>query len=252
MSAINFLEKVKIIFEDEDFLAIDKPSGLVVHADGRTEEESLVDWVKSFSEKNNLNLENIGNPHTLDSGRYASRWGVVNRLDRETSGVILIAKTNTSFENLQKQFSERKIEKEYLAVCWGAAERRPLSGKITEPLSRHKKDPRIWVLQNEEGARNTGRDAETDYEIVKGKDNFLLIKFWPKTGRTHQIRLHAKFLGTPILGDKKYGVGGIDNPKKEDLENRLMLHAKSLKFLHPTTGEEIIIESELPEEFKDF
>ncbi len=252
---------IKIIFEDDFFLAIDKPSGLVVHNDGRTDEKSLTDWIKI----NFPDLESVGNPHTLDSGRYENRWGIVNRLDRETSGIILIAKNLEVFESLQKQFSERSIEKEYLAICYAKTagltpDPSPKErGVVREPLSRHKKDPRIWVLQSEEGSRKSVRDAETRYEVqtppnlplMKGR-NLVQVKFWPKTGRTHQIRLHAKFLGIPILGDKKYGYGGIDNVGKEDAENRLMLHAKSLKLLHLKTSLEMKIESELPEEFKTF
>lgn len=248
------LEQVKIIFQDEYFLAVDKPHGLVVHNDGRTEELSLVDWVKmNFPE-----LEVVGNPHTLDSGRYANRWGIVNRLDRETSGLVLIAKDETSFLDLQKQFSERIIEKEYVAICHAKAGV-DKSGVVTEPLSRHKKDPRIWVLKSDENARCTTRDAETRYQILSiqtkksSVKDFLVspVRFFPKTGRTHQIRLHAKFLGIPILGDKKYGFGGIDNVTEIDAKTRLMLHAKSIELLHPKTKNKIQIQTEIPQNFLD-
>lgn len=263
MQSKNLKIPLKIIYSDKYFLAVDKPSGLVVHSDGRTTEETLDDWVK----ENFPELENVGNPHTLDSGRYAKRWGIVNRLDRDTSGIILIAKTEDVFFNLQKQFLDRSIKKEYIAKVWAAdGVRRPSSGKITEPISRHKKDPRLWVSGTGVGERQTKRDAETDYEFVSPNR----LRLWPKTGRTHQLRLHARFLGMPIVGDKKYGINGITNEHSiekiknvleklnegdfakvidSDKNSRLMLHAKSLEFLHPVTGERVFIETEIPKEF---
>lgn len=269
---------IKIVYEDKYLLAIDKPSGLVVHSDGRTEENSLVDWIK----ENYPKLENIGNPHTLDSGRYAKRWGIINRLDRDTSGLILIAKNEEVFLNLQKQFMEREVEKEYLAVVWGFV--RPQAGQtgnmectpgqvqkfsITEPISRHKKDPRIWVCGTGVGERNSKRDAETVVEILKslqppldkgGVNSTTLLKLFPKTGRTHQLRLHCRFIGHPIVGDKKYGINGMVNehgveqlknlPHQNEGESRLMLHAKSLEFVHPETALKIKVETELPVDFK--
>lgn len=280
------LGKVKIIYEDESFLAIDKPSGLVVHGDGRTEEDSLVDWISKYVGENRNQQEKVGNPHTLDSGRYFARWGIINRLDRETSGIILIAKTIESFENLQEQFIDRTIIKEYIAKVFGEINLEKLIKenkifriensklyKIIKPISRHKKDPRIWVcgLTSGEGGRNTARDAETELEIfspqsLAGEREVTLLKLFPKTGRTHQLRLHSRFIGHPIVGDRKYGINGITNEHstnqiddllknlgEEDLEleknSRLMLHAKSLELLHPVTNTKIRLETILPEEF---
>jgi 23S rRNA pseudouridine1911/1915/1917 synthase len=280
------LSKVKVVFEDEFLIAIDKPSGLVVHNDGRTEEESLVDWIKKYLGENQ---KNIGNKHTLDSGKYEDRWGILNRLDRETSGIILIAKDLENFEYLQENWRENVVKK-YVAVLHGGVnvegllrdgkittspnlslfkERNRTAEsvnifKITEPLSRHKKDPRIWVLKSDEGSRQTTRDAETDFIIIKNieirsqeienqeieSQKFTIVNFWPVTGRTHQLRLHAKFLGNPILGDKKYSFGGIDNVEEIDRENRLMLHAESVEFIHPKTKEKIILESVF--DFKEY
>jgi 23S rRNA pseudouridine1911/1915/1917 synthase len=254
-------DKVKIIFEDENILAVDKPSGLVVHADGRTQEESLTGWLgKYFSQR--PQQENIGNPHTLDSGRYAARWGIVNRLDRDTSGIVLIAKDDKTFFDLQKQFMDRSVVKEYLAKVHGKVLIQTPGGmyKISEPISRHKKDPRIWVCGSGVGERATKRDAETDFSVLSVGEKYSQLRLIPKTGRTHQLRLHCRFLGHPIVGDKKYGVNGIanehgveqiknilDNMSQADLEldkdSRLMLHAKSLEFTHPKTGKILKIEA---------
>jgi len=256
------LDKVKIIYEDEYILAVDKPSGLVVHADGRTQEESLVEWLEKNIFAGQPEQKNIGNPHTLDSGRYEARWGVVNRLDRDTSGIVLIAKDDKTFFDLQKQFMERTVVKEYAALVHGKVESFPTHFKILEPISRHKKDPRIWVCGTGVGERATKRDAETGISLLSAGEKYSQLQLFPKTGRTHQLRLHCRFLGHPIVGDTKYGVNGIANEHgveqiKNILENitqadleldkktRLMLHAKSLGFTHPVTGGKIKIEAEI-------
>jgi 23S rRNA pseudouridine1911/1915/1917 synthase len=255
------MAQVEKVFEDEYILVVDKPTGLIVHSDGRTKEETLDDWVK----ENYPELNIVGNPHTLDSGRYTPRWGIVNRLDRDTSGIILIAKDDNTFFDLQRQFWGRLVEKKYLAKVWGG-NTQDETGKISEPISRHKKDPRIWVCGTGVGERVTNKEAITLYRYIKSEGTQSLIEFTPITGRTHQLRLHARFLGHPIVGDKKYGVNGIANEhgteqiKKvldvitsKDLEadknSRLMLHAKSLEFIHPHTREKLKVESVEPVDF---
>jgi 23S rRNA pseudouridine1911/1915/1917 synthase len=290
---------VKVVFEDDFILVLDKPSGLVVHPDGRTDEQSLVDWLTDFwvSQMNLLQRlflrswilkkrVGVGNPHTLDSGRYEKRWGIVNRLDRDTSGLILIAKDTKTFFNLQKQFQDHLVKKEYEALVWGEIDLRKLTSenkisiventedlnfvskkgsyfyRVNEPVSRHKKDPRIWVCGTDVGERVTKRSAETFFEVVETlPDQTTAIKFFPQTGRTHQLRLHARFLGHPIVGDRKYGLNGVANEhgtsqidnvlvkiteqeKDFDKNSRLMLHAKSLAFIHPKTGKWVRFESE--------
>jgi 23S rRNA pseudouridine1911/1915/1917 synthase len=245
----------KIIYENEHFIVVNKPSGLVVHGDGRTQEDTLVDWLNElFLGRGGLDStqaqKNIGRPHTLDSGRYVDRWGIVNRLDRDTSGLILVAKSEKDFDNLQKLFLEKKITKKYTALLWGEIDEDEIkkllkenffkktitSNKylIDEGITRHKKDPRIWVLVSEENSRQSVRAAQTLVEFgkiceVSGK-KFTFVNFFPLTGRTHQLRLHAKYLGHPILGDKKYGYGGLDSCTDDDKKNRLHLHAESLEF----------------------
>jgi 23S rRNA pseudouridine1911/1915/1917 synthase len=261
------MSDLNIIYEDEYVLGIDKPSGLAVHPDGRTQEPTLADFLK----ENFKELENVGNPHTLDSGRYSERLGMVNRLDRDTSGVVLVARDNDAFAKLQKQFVDRSVVKEYIAQVWGKIEIEKLlaEGKILkggifftilEPISRHKKDPRIWVCGTGVGERNTNREARTDFEILQQSAERTLVRLIPKTGRTHQLRLHMRFIGHPIVGDKKYGLNGIANEHgAEQIKNvssfqegeceRLMLHAKSLEFIHPATSIPTKIISELPANF---
>lgn len=244
--------EVKILFQNSNFLVVDKPAGLVVHADGRTSEPSLVDWIKLQVTEGKLQegQENIGRPHTLDSGRYVQRWGIVNRLDRETSGLILIAKNTETFERLQEKFLKREIEKKYEATLWGeiggeeiknllrdkkifATEKENIY-LINEGLTRHKKDPRVWVCESDESARKSVRGAQTLVEFIKVVDvngkKFTTVNFFPLTGRTHQLRLHAKFLGHPILGDKKYSFGGVDNCWQEDKNILMNLCAVGLGF----------------------
>lgn len=258
-------EKIKRIFEDESILVVNKPSGLVVHSDGRTEEESLVDWLREYVVSGggpvvSAEQEHIGNPHTLDSGRYFNRWGILNRLDRDTSGIILIAKNGDVFENLHKQFLDRSVKKEYTAEVWATEKfREGELGEeliITEPISRHKKDPRIWVCGTGVGERATKRDAKTLVEVLEQKEKTTILKLVPITGRTHQLRLHCRFIMHPIVGDTKYGINGIinehstdqikellENLEPEDFENdknsRLKLHAGALEFVHPETWEKV-------------
>lgn len=239
--SVHMKTEVEIIYEDDALLAVNKPAGLVVHSDGRTIEASLTDWVLARYPGN----ADIGGLHTLDSGRYAARAGIVHRLDRETSGVVLIAKNDAAFWPLQQQFIARTTTKEYLAICEGAPKMK--EGSIELPIGRNRADYRQWVVPPL--ARGTLRPAHTDFTllgvgVVEGK-TYSLVRFAPKTGRTHQLRVHAKAEGFPIIADSRY-----ETPQALGMEH-LALHAERLTVIHPVSGAPIEFVAPLPEDFKN-
>ena len=230
---------VSIIYEDEAVLAINKPSGLMVHADGRSEEKTLVDWVR----ENRPELEEVGEEQLLQSGEKIKRPGIVHRLDKETSGILLIAKTQESFLFFKEQFKNRDIEKTYRVFVYGNFSEDKLEGVIDKPIGRSGSDFRKWSA--EYGARGELREAVTEYRVLKQNDQFAYLEVKPKTGRTHQIRVHLKSISHPVISDSLYA------PNKEvglGL-NRLALHALSIKFSLPN-GKELILEAPIPAEFK--
>jgi 23S rRNA pseudouridine1911/1915/1917 synthase len=217
------MDDIKIIYEDENVLAINKPAGIVVHG----EMESVADWiVRKYPE-----IKNVGDD--------PERPGIVHRLDKDTSGVLLIAKNQKSFEWLKSQFQDRKIKKTYLALVSGKL--KADSGLIDLPIGRSKTPLKRLASQK---ARGKLREAITEYKVVKKFDNYTLLEAFPKTGRTHQIRVHFKAIGHPVVGDKLYG-----NP--EEKLNRQFLHAQSLE-LNLQDGSRIKLEADLPEDLKNF
>lgn len=243
---------MKVSFEDESLLVIDKPSGLVVHSDQRTEEATLCDWVASEYPE----MAKVGGVHMLDMGRTEPRWGIVNRLDREVSGCIVIAKDEKTFQELARQFREREVIKKYIAIVYGKVAQEGERFLINESIGRHRKDPRRWAIGME--ARNTKRDAHTICTVLHSTHEYSVLELQPVTGRTHQLRLHVLSLGTAIVGDTKYfpteeSFSKIKN--NFDVEHdvsRILLHALSVEFVHPTTGQNIVVNSKLPLEFKNF
>ncbi len=225
---------VTVLYEDVDMLAVDKPAGLVVHADGRTKEATLADWVL----KKYPALKDVGGMHTLDAGRYVSRAGILHRLDRETSGVMVIAKNDETFYFLQRQFLDHSIEKTYNAFVVGELERS--EGIIDLPIGRSRSDFRQWTTGKD--ARGTLRKAITNYRVLKHVRGFSFLELRPGTGRTHQLRVHLKAVGHPIVCDKRYGSACMLGFK------RLALHARAIRFLDPS-GKELSIESPLPTDF---
>jgi 23S rRNA pseudouridine1911/1915/1917 synthase len=233
--------KIKILYEDANILAIEKPSGLSVHGDGKTKEVTLVDWIL----KNYPKMKNVGEP--IASGEDAIlRPGIVHRLDKETSGVLLLAKNKKAYEFLKDQFQNRGIKKIYHTIVSGFIKED--RGMINKPIGRSPNDFRKRLAGR--GARGELKEAITEYRVLKrfeeevGKFTYLEVR--PKTGRTHQIRVHMKFINHPVVCDSLYNSG---KPCPLGI-TRLALHAKSIEFTN-LKGETIKVESPLPEEFKD-
>lgn len=231
--------EIPIIYEDEYILAVNKPAGLVVHGDGRTVEPTLTEWVMSKYPA----LKNIGGLHTLDNERYVERAGILHRLDRETSGIILIAKNDEIFYAIQQQFLAHSIQKVYLAFCDGAP--RQKEGSIEFEIGRSRSDYRQWTVAPH--ARGTLRKSHTDYKLIEefehGGKKYSLVEFMPKTGRTHQLRVHAKAAGFPILADTRY-----ETPSALDFK-RVALHAEKIIFKHPVLNKVMELIAEMPRDF---
>lgn len=233
----SILDKISVLYEDNDVLVINKPAGLVAHADGKRIEPALTDWVES----NYPASKGVGEPITLANAGVIERSGIVHRIDRETSGVMLIAKNQEAFIHLKKQFQDRKIEKIYHTFVWG--EMKDDEGIINRPIGRSKRDFRQWSAQR--GARGVMREAITHYKVVTKNGGFSFVEVMPKTGRTHQIRVHFKAINHPIVCDSLYA------SKKEKALGfeRLALHSRSIEF-GLLGGKQIKVEAPYPEDFE--
>ena len=223
-----------ILYEDDDIIVINKPAGLVVHPDGRTQEPSVSEW---FGEKY---------PESRDVGEKLGnieRPGVVHRIDRETSGVLLLAKTQTGYQVLKEQFQKREIEKIYHLFVYGNL--KDDRGTIDLPIARSASNFRKWSAQR--GARGEKRDAVTYYRVIKrsGDASSTFVEAKPKTGRTHQIRVHFKALHHPVVCDRLYA------PNKPYLFgfNRLALHARQITFRDVSGGRHSVL-ANYPEDFE--
>ena len=218
--------KLKVIYEDEDILVIDKPSGLVVHPGAGNLCGTLVNALLAYTK----NLSDV-NPQ---------RPGIVHRLDKETSGVMVVAKNNPAHLRLVRQFSTHRIKRKYIAIVKGKVECD--EGIIDLPIGRHKRD-----FKRQAVSFVNSRPAITNYKVLRRfADYTTLLELSPQTGRTHQLRVHLAHLGHPILGDSKYGTAAQpDFP-------RLALHALELEFSHPKTKKSLSFSSELPAEFTKF
>lgn len=225
------------IYEDDYVIAVNKPSGLVVHEDGRTKEETLVDQLlEAYPE-----IQEVGEPWRRQDGTVLYRPGIVHRLDRDTSGVMVVAKTQESFEYLKKQFQKRMVEKIYNAFVYGIPQEK--AGVIDRPIGKSGKDFRLWSAQR--GAKGTLRDAITEYTVVRQGSDACFVEIHPRTGRTHQIRVHFKAIHHSIVCDRLYA------PKQACILgfDRLALHARRLSFTRPD-GQHITVEAALPADFE--
>lgn len=229
--------KEAILYEDEDILAINKPAGLVVHPDGRTKEDSVSEWLAEARPEAREVGEDIVRVGTTD----IERPGVVHRIDRDTSGVLLLAKTEKGFESLKEQFKGRTIRKIYHVFVHGIL--KDDHGSIKLAIGKSNSDFRKWSA--ERGAKGILREALTYYRVLARGEGFTLIEAQPKTGRTHQIRVHFKALHHPVVGDRLYG---RSKPALLGFE-RLALHAKSLTF-HTVEGKEVTVEAPYPTDFQ--
>lgn len=221
-----------VIFEDKHLLAVNKTSGMVVHPGAATGEDTLVHALLSHCKG------------TLSGVGGVERPGIVHRLDRETSGIILVAKTDKAHRGLAEQFSERTLHKEYLALVSGAPGL--ISGSIKKAIGRNKQHRhRMAVIETTEG----GKDAHTDWEVVERFGDFAtLMKCTIHTGRTHQIRVHMKSLGHVLLGDTVYG--WKPDTRMKQVPERVMLHAAHLVFQHPITKKTLELRAPLPSDFE--
>lgn len=212
---------LEIVYEDDSILVINKPAGLVVHPAPSVKAPTLVNAL-------------IGKRELAPVSR--DRPGIVHRLDKDTSGLMVVAKTLHSYYNLIRQLQERKIKKEYIAVVYGKVK----SGTINVPIGRSQTDRTKMTVSP------AGRIAITHYEVLEVIGNYSLVKVRIETGRTHQIRVHLSYIGHPVVGDKVYG-------RKEDktLISRQALHSSRLSFFHPLSGELLDFSSSIPEDIQN-
>lgn len=230
--SINIIKIPKIIFQNKDLIVVDKPAGLSVHKGFGTKEKTLVDFlIEQFPE-----IKNVGDEPEI-------RPGIVHRLDKETSGVLLVARNQKTFEYLKNLFKKRGIEKKYLALVFGHLKEK--QGKIEGEMGRSKRDFRKQALVRGKISVRNERYSLTLYKVLNESGYYSLLEVFPKTGRTHQIRVHLHSIGHPIVGDKKYTFKEYKNIAAP----RMFLHAESLSFSGPD-GKKYFFKSDPPEEFK--
>jgi len=231
---------IPILYEDDDMLAIDKPAGIVVNRAESVKGETVQDWTESQFLIHNFQF-------SKEDTEFVERAGIVHRIDKETSGILLIAKNPAAFYELQRQFKERIIKKTYLAIVHGDVV--PDIGEIRAPVGRLP-----WNREHF-GIVPGGKESITKYKKQttvsnKQSDEILsLLELYPETGRTHQIRVHLKYINHPILGDYLYA-GRKTSRDDREWAPRVMLHAYKVVCNHPTTGNPLAIESPIPDDMK--
>jgi 23S rRNA pseudouridine1911/1915/1917 synthase len=224
----------KVIYEDKEVLVINKPAGIIVFREGEAKEKALIDYlIEKYPE-----LKKVGKP---------PRYGIIHRLDKDTSGALLIAKTNKVLNFLQNEFKKRKVEKVYLALVAGIIKEN--SGSIKTLIGRDKSGvkQRAYPITSPFGRKKGARIAETFWKVKERFKNFTLVEVIPKTGRKHQIRVHFAYIGHPIAGDKLYSFK--NQPILKGLD-RQFLHAYQLKIKFPK-GKTRVFSSNLPANLKE-
>jgi len=216
---------LEVAFEDKDVIVINKPKGMVTHPASGVYKGTLVNALLHHCKDSLSGINGVLRP------------GIVHRLDKETSGLIIVCKNDKSHTEIAKQIQERKLKRHYLAIAYGKVQHD--RGIINKPIGRDK------IHRHKMAVVSGGRHAITHWKVLKRFEKLTFLECTLETGRTHQIRVHMKSIGYPIVGDKKYG-------KKNDPVNEMMLHAYKLIFTHPRTKKEIRLESEIPERFTNF
>ena len=215
--------ELDIVYEDEYIIVVNKPSGMVVHPGNGNESHTLVNALMNHTQKL--------------SGAYGEfRPGIVHRIDKDTSGILLVAKNDKVHEILADGFKNKTIQRKYIALVKGTFPN--TSATIDAPIGRDKNDRKKMCV-----TKDNAKNAVTHFKVIDKYDNFTLIELKLETGRTHQIRVHMKYIGYPVYNDPVY-------TSDKCTEFGQFLHAKSLEFDHPVTGEHMYFESPLPEEFK--
>src|SRR5690606_6980628 len=239
-----------IRYEDEYLLVVHKPAGMVVHPGYGNYQGTLVNALTYHVEQSDL---------PVLEGNDPDRPGLVHRLDKDTSGLLVIAKNAHVLQQLASQFHDHKPERRYLAIVWGSPE--PSEGTIHKPIARHPKNRLLFTALHEDSDME-GRHAVTHYKVLKDFYYVSLVECRLETGRTHQLRVHMESIGHPVFSDLRYGgdrirKGTVFSRYKQFVENcfkicnRQALHAQSLSFVHPVTKEKMTFESELPEDMAE-
>lgn len=217
---------VEIVYEDNDIIVVNKPKGLVVHPANGNLDGTLVNAIMNICKDS---LSGIGGE---------KRPGIVHRIDKDTSGLLIIAKNDKAHLNMSEQIKDRKVNKKYIALVRGIIKEDEAT--INMPIARSKKDRKKMAVDK------NGKEAITHFKVINRYDKYTLLDIKIDTGRTHQIRVHMAEIGHPVIGDEVYS-----NGKNEFNIKGQMLHAKSLEFNHPITGEKMHLEADLPEYFKN-
>ena len=216
---------VPVVYEDNDIIVVNKPKGMVVHPANGNPDGTLVNAILAMCKDS---LSGIGGE---------IRPGIVHRLDKDTSGLLIVAKNDLAHMNMSKQIQERKVTKKYIALVKGNVPEDEAT--IHMPIARSTKDRKKMAVDAK------GKDAITHFKVLKRYGKYTLLELKIDTGRTHQIRVHMSYIGHPVVGDMVYS-----NGKNEFGVEGQMLHAKSLEFKHPVTNKEMHLEAELPKYFK--
>lgn len=241
----DLLDAVEVLYEDESVIVVNKPYGLMVHEDGYHEDATLVDWLV----RRQPEAAGVGEPGQSPKGEELERSGVVHRLDRDTSGVLVLAKTQPAFEHLKRQFKDRLVKKEYRAFVYGVVRER--WGTIDKKIGRSPSDHRKRSAMP--GAKGAMREAVTEWELIGtgqvGQEHFSYLKLKPKTGRTHQLRVHLRAIERPIVLDSLYAEHMLDTSSNLGLA-RMALHAHVLELVLPNGQLERFV-APVPQVFED-